>query len=71
MNLNTTIDLDIKSFFIWWSQELAFLVPKKVKQLISDKTGDLVFTADLEGFVLSYQPQDALAKTVFEQKVCA
>lgn len=42
MNLNSTIDLDFKQFFRWWKRELSFLVPEKIKQLVSDKQGFII-----------------------------
>jgi general secretion pathway protein L len=41
MNLNSTIDFDIKYFFRWWFRELAFLVPEKLRKALSEKTGFL------------------------------
>lgn len=45
MNLQTTIDFDLKRFFQWWGRELAFLVPNRLKTLLSDRSGILIFTA--------------------------
>ena len=45
MNLQTTIDLDLKRFCQWWGHELAFLLPTRLKNLLSDRTGVLLFTA--------------------------
>jgi general secretion pathway protein L len=42
LNLNKTIDLDVKKFLRWWKRELAFLIPKKVKQLVSEKLGLII-----------------------------
>lgn len=47
LNLNSTIDLDFKEFFLWWKRELGFLVPEKIKQLVNDKRGFII--ASLEG----------------------
>lgn len=55
MNLNTSIDLDLKRFFQWWARELAFLVPEKLRQLLSDQTGILVFTAEADCFAVDYE----------------
>lgn len=41
-NLNSTIDLDVKKFFRWWQRELDFLVPEKVRQLVSEKQGFII-----------------------------
>jgi general secretion pathway protein L len=39
MNLNESIDFDIKRFFLWWGKELAFWIPEKLRQFLSDKSG--------------------------------
>lgn len=39
MNLNESIDFDIKRFFLWWGKELAFWIPEKLKQFLSDRSG--------------------------------
>lgn len=54
MNLHTTIDLDIKGFFKWWGDELAFLVPKNLRQALRDRSGTLVFTPNEQGFDLEF-----------------
>jgi general secretion pathway protein L len=69
MNLQSTIDLDIKGFYRWWLKELAFLVPKKVKQLVSDRTGSLIFTADNGGFTVCFLREDNPQHKVFDVKV--
>ena len=56
MNLQSTINLDVKGFFNWWFKELKFLVPEKVKTLISDRTGLLVITEQEEYFDLHFIP---------------
>lgn len=53
-NLNSAINLNYKKFFRWWKQELAFLVPKKVSELISDKRGTIIIRPDGNQFILSY-----------------
>ncbi|MGD0961806.1 MAG: PilN domain-containing protein [Methylomonas sp.] len=55
MNLRSTIDFDLKGFFQWWSKELAFLIPQKLRRMLSDRTGDLIFTGGNEGFTVSFQ----------------
>jgi general secretion pathway protein L len=54
MNLNSTIDLDFKKFWHWWTSELSFLVPEKLKQLVSDKRGLLLVRPEGNQFVLSF-----------------
>jgi len=58
MNLNTTIDLDIKGFFQWWGKELAFLVPSKLRRAIRDRNGTLLFIPDEQGFTVNYLRED-------------
>jgi general secretion pathway protein L len=53
-NLNSAIDLDFKKFFRWWKRELGFLVPDKIKELISDKRGTIIVRPDGNQFSLSY-----------------
>ncbi|WP_394752047.1 PilN domain-containing protein [Crenothrix sp.] len=54
MNLNSTIDLDVKKLWHWWVGELSFLVPEKVKQLVTDKRGTVIVHPDGNQFVLSF-----------------
>jgi general secretion pathway protein L len=54
MNLNSTIDLDVKKFWHWWTGELSFLVPEKVKQLVTDKRGTVIVRPDGNQFVLDF-----------------
>jgi len=54
LNLNSTIDLNFKQFFRWWKRELAFLVPEKIKQLVSDKQGFIIITPEANRLVLTY-----------------
>jgi general secretion pathway protein L len=53
-NLNSAIDLDYKKFFRWWKRELSFLVPGRIKQLISDQHGIIVVRPEEKQFALSY-----------------
>lgn len=55
LNLNSTIDLDFKSFLHWWTGELDFLVPKKIKQLLTDSQGYLIVSPDADQLLLTYQ----------------
>jgi len=54
MNLQTTIDFDLKRFFQWWGRELTFLVPNKLKTLFSDQSGVLVLTAADTAFQIRF-----------------
>ena len=58
MNLQSSIDLDLKAFFQWWTKELVFLVPSKVRQFISDCSGQLLFSI-VENIVhIHFQPEN-------------
>lgn len=54
MNLQTTINFDLKRFWIWWIDELSFFVPKKIKSLMVDQSGVLVIIENQHGFDLSF-----------------
>lgn len=58
LNLNSTIDLDVKKFFRWWGRELSFLVPEKIKRLVNEKQGFLVIKPRGDQFELSYSLND-------------
>lgn len=53
MNLNAKIDFDLKHFFLWWGRELSFLVPEKLRELLSDKSGYVFISATTESILLS------------------
>lgn len=55
LNLNSTIDLDVKTFLRWWGHELCFLVPEKIRQLLSEPQGFIIISAEKQQFTLSYQ----------------
>lgn len=54
LNLNSTIELDYKKFFRWWRKELAFLVPEKIRLLISDKHDTVIVRTQGNQFELTY-----------------
>lgn len=54
MNLDTTIDIDLQKFFHWWGKELAFLVPKTLRQKLRENQGRVVFTPIAQGFELAF-----------------
>lgn len=54
LNLNSTIDLDVKKFWHWWTGELSFLIPDKIKQLVSDKRGTLIVRPQGNQFIVSF-----------------
>jgi general secretion pathway protein L len=66
MNLQTTIDLDIKGFFHWWGQELSFLIPKKIRLALSDRPANLVFSLENQGFKACLYPDGPLSSPLFE-----
>ncbi|PPD35897.1 MAG: fimbrial assembly protein [Methylomonas sp.] len=53
MNLDTTIDIDVKKFFQWWGRELAFLVPHRLRQRLRERHGRLIWSPAPQGFVVS------------------
>lgn len=55
LNLNSTIDLDVKTFLRWWGHELSFLVPEKIRQLLSEPQGFIIVSAEKQQFILTYQ----------------
>jgi len=54
LNLNSTIDLDFKQFFRWWTRELGFLVPDKIKRLVNDQQGFIIVSPEGNQLVLTY-----------------
>ncbi|MGZ8143686.1 MAG: PilN domain-containing protein [Methylosarcina sp.] len=58
LNLNKTIDLDVKKFLRWWKRELAFLIPSKIKQLVSEKLGLIIVRTIGNQLELTYQFDD-------------
>ena len=65
MNLQTTIDFDLKGFFHWWGQELSFLIPKKIRHALSDRPASLVFTPENLGFSACLFPEGQLSQPLF------
>lgn len=53
-NLNSAIELDYKKFLRWWKRELIFLVPERIRQLVSDQHGTLIVRPDDNQFALGY-----------------
>lgn len=54
LNLNSTIDLDVKKFFRWWLRELGFLVPERIRQLVFEKQGFIIVRPEGNQFSLTY-----------------
>jgi general secretion pathway protein L len=71
MNLQTTIDFDLKAFFRWWGKELAFLIPKSVRQLLSVHTASLVFSPTALGFNVSYQRDGSHGQPIINRQLNA
>lgn len=67
MNLQTTFDLDIKSFFHWWGRELTFLIPQKLRQILSDRSGNLVFTVGGSGVNVGFYRETAGNESAFSR----
>jgi len=44
MNLQTTIDFDIKRFFTWWGQELSSWLPEKLRRTLNPQLSSLIVT---------------------------
>ena len=56
LNLNSTIDLDFKTFLHWWGRELAFLVPERIRDIFSHKQGFIIVSAaEDQQLSLTYQ----------------
>lgn len=53
MNLDSTIDFDLKKFFQWWSSELAFLVPESLRKRLRERQGFVIFSPASQGFLVS------------------
>lgn len=65
MDLNDSIDFDLKRFFVWWGRELVFFVPPKIRDFLSDKSGHifLIVTGDTLKIVHSNNEHN---KTIIE-----
>ena len=54
LKLDTPINLDVARFLRWWSGELSFLVPAKLKKLLGTASEYLVLTKDGDGLNAAY-----------------
>ena len=54
LNLNSTIDLELNKFVRWWTHELAFLVPEKIKQLVYERQGFIIVSPKERHLELTY-----------------
>jgi general secretion pathway protein L len=54
MNLHTTINFDLKRFWVWWIDELSFFIPKKIKSMLVDQSGILVIFENRNNFDLKF-----------------
>lgn len=55
LDLNSTIELDLRKFFRWWRRELAFLLPDRLREILQDQRGRLLMRVTEECWGLSYQ----------------
>lgn len=60
MNLNTTIEIDLKGFFRWWAEELVFLLPKTLLRRLRDRQGQVVFSLLDTGYCAEYFNDDGV-----------
>lgn len=67
MNLDTTIDIDLKGFFQWWGKELAFLAPKALRRQLRDRHGNVIFTPNGQGFDVVFYDDDG--NTVTQRRI--
>lgn len=58
VDLNSTINLDLKKFLRWWRKELCFLVPEKIRLLIYDKQGSVIIRTKGDQLELTYIKDD-------------
>ena len=54
LNLNSTIDFDVKKFFRWWKRELSFWVPERIKNIVNDRRGTIIVSPVENLFDVSY-----------------
>ncbi len=54
LNLNSTIDLDIKKFFRWWLRELDFLVPERIRQRLFEQRSYIIVRPEGNRLALFY-----------------
>ncbi|NJA05574.1 PilN domain-containing protein [Methylomonas sp. UP202] len=55
MNLQATIDFDLRRFFRWWSKELSYWIPAPVLALLSDRSGYLIFAETPAGMTATFR----------------
>ena len=65
MNLQSSINIDLKSFFQWWGRELAFLIPAGIRRFLSDQPPRILFSGSSLGFQIRSYAADA-AEPMFE-----
>ena len=54
LKLDSTIDLEFKRFIRWWTRELGFLVPEKIKQLVNNKQGFIIVSPKGDQLEMTY-----------------
>lgn len=62
--LNSAIDLDFKKFFRWWKRELSFLIPDRIKGLVSDQRGTIIVRPEGNQFALSYESRSQVEELI-------
>ncbi len=65
MNLSSSIDFDLKRFFLWWGRELISFVPERLRAALSDKTGYVFLQVTGNTFKFSREI-DGQKKTIAE-----
>ncbi|GAB4261562.1 MAG: PilN domain-containing protein [Methylomicrobium sp.] len=55
LSLDTTIDLDFRQFWRWWSRELIGMMPEKVRHFINEKPGRLIVRFFENEFEVQFQ----------------
>jgi len=54
LNLNSSIDMDFKTFLRWWKRELSLLMPEKLRLLVNSQQGFIVVKPIANQFHISY-----------------
>lgn len=54
MNLQATIDFDLRRFFRWWGKELSYWIPASALALLSDRSGYLIFAETPAGLTATF-----------------
>ncbi len=70
LNINSTIDWDVKSFLRWWLRELSFLIPENIRHSVFDEQGFIIVSTSQDNLILhfSYRGQSELLATLEHNK---